>query len=256
MLKKTLKPVANRLYFLKKWYQDVFTYPKERLSLNFSQDYDVYWQEKRKFWEERAGTASGVLTSWQKERAEVVKRSLLGKGEISLGDIGCGEGTILKYLVEGLPVTRAIGFDSSEVVSKLAESVGIEVREFDMNKKEDFKKLEKLDYYLLLEVLEHTPHSEVVLDAAYQTSLRGVFFSFPNSGFFIYRLRLLFGKFPKQWVTFPNEHLRFWTAADLKWWLKALGYKKYAIFYYKGVPLLNRIWPSLFAAGFVVRIEK
>jgi len=100
------------------------------------------------------------------------------------------------------------------------------------------------------------PNAEKILEYIYRKAKIGVFFSIPNSGYFIYRLRLLFGKFPKQWSVFPNEHLRFWTLGDLKWWLCALGYKKYKIFCYKGIPILNILLPSLFAAGLVVYIEK
>jgi len=72
----------------------------------------------------------------------------------------------------------------------------------------------------------------------------------------VYRLRLLFGKFPAQWRVHPGEHVRFWTARDLRWWLLAQGIENYKIFYYEGIPLLNKIVPSLFAAGFVVYIQK
>ena len=126
----------------------------------------------------------------------------------------------------------------------------------DVSADGELEKVKKTDHLLLLEVLEHLPHSEKVLATAYEKSRRGIFFSFPNSGFFIYRLRLLFGKFPMQWRVYPNEHLRFWTVADLKWWLRAQGYTEYDIFFYKGIPLLNRLWPSLFAAGLFVCLTK
>lgn len=244
-----IKNLKEHFYFLKVWYGKIFLYPRDKIVVGESLDYDRYWEVKR-------GDDVGVLSDWQKIRADIVLSILSKDKPITIGDIGCGEGSILKYLTNQLFVTRAIGYDSSDFVLDKARQIGIETVQFDINKDEELVKIEPADYHLILEVLEHIPHSEKLLNIAYDRANRGVFFSFPNSGFFVYRLRLLFGKFPKQWINFPNEHLRFWTDRDLKWWLKALGYENYKIFYYKGVPILNKIRPSLFAAGFVVYLRK
>lgn len=236
-------------YQLKLWAKDIFFYPQERLVLEDSLDYDRYWEEKR-------GSAVGVLSDWQKARADIILKTLRRESSVTVGDIGCGEGSILKYLMDRAPISRATGYDGSSFVLEKAKQIGMNAVLLDLNRTEELSKIEKADYQLLLEVIEHFPHSEKILAAAYKKANKGVFFSFPNSGFFTYRLRLLFGKFPKQWIRFPNEHLRFWTARDLKWWLDAQGYKNYKIFFYKGVPVLNKIWPSLFAAGFVVNLTK
>jgi 2-polyprenyl-3-methyl-5-hydroxy-6-metoxy-1,4-benzoquinol methylase len=227
----------------------IFSYPKETIDIDKSQDYDEYWVEKR-------GDAIGYLSDWQRDRAELVLRLLSKEPSVSIGDIGCGEGSILKYIMDRREVSLAIGYDSSRFVLDKAEKIGIEGIEMNVNDAEDHSKLKTVDYTLILEVLEHIPESERLLRAAYQTSTKGVFISFPNTGYFIYRLRLLFGKFPKQWVTFPNEHLRFWTRTDVKWWLKAQGYEQYDIQTYRGIPVLNRIFPNLFGAGLLVLVKK
>lgn len=237
------------LYSLKVFYRDIFFYPKDKIVVEESLDYDKYWEEKR-------GDDIRMLSDWQKIRADIVLSVLNKQAPISIGDIGCGEGSILKYLMDKLRVSKAVGYDSSDFALDKARKIGMDVIKLDVNREEEFIKIEPADYFLLLEILEHIPHAERLLEAAYDKSKKGVFFSFPNSGFLTYRLRLLFGKFPKQWINFPNEHLRFWTDKDLKWWLKALDYKSYNIFYYKGIPVLNKIWPSLFAAGFVVYLAK
>lgn len=240
---------------MKQWYEDLFLYSKYRIDPSVSLDYDKYWEEKRRFWDEK-GETSGVLTSWQKDRANIVLGALPETGSFELGDIGCGEASILKYIMDRKNVTKATGYDSSSFILEKAAKIGIHGIKADLNKEEDLEKIVQADYQLLLEVLEHFPHSERILAKAYATANKGVFFSFPNTGYFIFRLRLLFGKFPKQWKNFPNEHLRFWTYADLKWWLRALGYENYEVFHYKGIPLLNKIWPSLFGAAFVVFLKK
>jgi len=237
-----LKMVKDKLYFFKTWYNDVFLYPKHRISRQDSLDYDKYWRVKR-------GDKVGALSDWQKARAELIVKKLKSASPFSLGDIGCGEGSTLKYLKEKLAITRAVGYDSSDFVLDKARQIGIETVRIDINDIADLEKISTADYNLLLEVLEHTPNSEKLLSYVYNKSSKGLFFSFPNSGYFIYRLRLLFGRFPKQWINFPNEHLRFWTAKDLKWWLRAQDYNDFEIYYYKGSSLLNKIWPYMFAAN-------
>lgn len=244
-----MKTIRERFYFIKTWYRDIFQYPKNTLRLEHNLDYDAYWEKKR-------GLAVGTLSDWQKARADIIIQELPSDMPISIGDIGCGEGSILKYIQEHVSVTDAMGYDSSAFVLQKANDIGIKTKMLDIRDESQLASIEPADYMLLLELLEHIPHSEKVLAAAYQKARRGVFFSFPNSGFFIYRLRLLFGKFPKQWINFPNEHLRFWTASDVRWWLPALGYRTYHAHYYKGIPFLNKLWPALFAAGQLVFLEK
>lgn len=108
-----------------------------------------------------------------------------------------------------------------------------------------------------MELLEHLPNSEEVLLALLKTTNKKLIFSIPNTGFIGHRLRLLFGSFPLQWRTHPGEHLRFWTYNDIRFWLKELELSKNSkIYFYEGIPLLNRILPSLFAMGILVVIEK
>jgi len=245
------KAVKEKLYFLKIWYRDIFLYPREKIDIHDSLDYNNYWKEKLS-----SGRTLG-LTSYELARADLVLSILVKeKEEVVVGDIASGPGIVLHYLKSKLPEMKGMCYDVSEYALGLARERGMETSSLNIKNIRELHSLIATDYFLMLEILEHIPHSEEVLDTLYKKSNKGVFFSFPNSGYFIYRLRLLFGKFPKQWVTFPNEHLRFWTATDLKWWLKALGYEDYTIHYYKGVPMLNNFLPSLFAAGFIVFLKK
>ncbi len=247
------KRIKDKLYFLKRWYRIVFTYPQESLSVDESLDYNVYWEEKR-------GAVMGNrvrnITTNERKRAEYVA-SVIGTADmVTVGDIASGPGVIFAYLKERINAREYIGYDSSTYALEAARALGMEGSIFDINSDRDLASIKEADYYLMLEILEHIPHSEKVLETLYQKARKGVFFSFPNSGNFLYRLRVLFGKMPAQWIKFPNEHLRFWTLADLRWWLKALGYKDYHIHCYRGIPLLEKIWPSLFAGSFVVYLKK
>ena len=162
-----------------------------------------------------AGKKPGALSSWQKARADFIISCLASDKDISIVDIGCGDGSILNYIKNRSLVSRAVGIDVSAAALEKARSFGIETVKADINNPSFLGAMPSADYVSLLETLEHIPGSEAMLKAAYGRAGRGVFFSFPNTGFFTHRFRLLFGRFPAQWRIRPNEHLRFWTLADL-----------------------------------------
>jgi 2-polyprenyl-3-methyl-5-hydroxy-6-metoxy-1,4-benzoquinol methylase len=247
------KRLKDRFYFLKRWYLLVFTYPQSTLDVHASLDYDEYWKTKR------GGIELGrarTITGNERMRADYVA-SVIGKNEpVTVGDIASGPGVIYNYLKDKIQVREYIGYESSEYALDVARSLGMTGVKFDINDEASIDAIKAADYYLMLEILEHIPHSEKVLDVLYKKAQKGVFFSFPNSGNILYRLRVLFGRMPAQWIKFPNEHLRFWTLKDLRWWLKALGYTNYHIHSYRGVPYLEKVWPSMFAGSFVVYIKK
>jgi len=228
---------------LKEIYRQITHYPKLVLE---ETNYDDYWKDKR-------GNNLGYANSWQKQRGDwIVDRIEEGS---SVLDIGCGDGGVLLYMKKKKDF-KAVGADISDIVLNFLDSKGIEVVKFDINDFNSISELPDVDYVMMLEVLEHMPNPEKFLKLIMKKAKRGVFFSFPNSGYISYRLRLLFGAFPMQWRIHPGEHLRFWTYRDLKWWLKELElYDKSEIYVYEGIPVLNRLWKGLFGAGFVVEIK-
>ncbi len=232
-------------------YKRLFSYPQKGINMSGVTDYNVYWEEKR-------GKQIGMLSEWQKERAHLILESMKNDIEsITIGDIGCGDGSILSYLKKQKPnINICVGYDSSSFALQKAKESDIQTYLIDISNHDNYFVLKRVDYYLLLEVLEHIPNSEKLLLCACAQSRKGVFISFPNTGYITHRLRMLFGRFPLQWRIFPNEHVRFWTRTDLIWWLSALGITDYVVHNYKGIPILNKIFPGLFAAGFLVYIPK
>ena len=236
-------------YTTKQAFNYLFTYPVENLD-NVVVDYDDYWEDKR-------GEHLGKLSSWQKQRADLILSYIKDSKEpISLVDVGCADGAVLNYLKEHANVSRMVGADVSSAALVKARSHGVETILVGKDLTNSIEVIPESSYVLLLEVLEHMPDAERVVKEMLARSTEGVFFSFPNTGYFLHRLRLLLGRFPLQWRLHPSEHLRFWTYRDLKWWLKASGYKKYSIHVYEGVPVLNRILPALFGKGLLVHLPK
>lgn len=205
-------------------------------------DYNGYWRHKR-------SRGIPALSSFQQQRADWAVRRI--QSNTTILDIGAGEGSILRYLSDRCQAT-GIGADVSDVALEHLASLGLKTVRLDPLRPGDLRDCPDVDYVLLFEVLEHVPDAERLLRAACDKARRAVFFSVPNSGFFPYRLRLLFGSFLVQWRVHPGEHVRFWTYRDLKWWLGELGYlDRCELHAYEGVPALNRLWGSLFGMGYV-----
>ena len=237
--------MKKALFYARSWLARLVTYPQKTISLD--ETYHEYWTE-------RGRNSTPVLSDWQKDRSAIILARLV-RGA-SIADFGCGDGAMLKYIGDQSQATHLVGYDLESQILAIAARQGIETHELSA---EDAVAspglLAEVDYYLACEVLEHVPFSEQLLATMLSKSRKGVFFSIPNTGFFMHRFRLLFGKVPAQWIRQPNEHVRFWTIVDVRWWLRALGYQKFEIIPYRGVPVLNKIWPNLFAEGVVVYLS-
>ncbi len=240
--------MRNTLYLIKEFFVRLYRYPVATLSYE-PIDYDAYWANKRE-------SGLGKLSRWPKQRADMALLYMDRDTDISVLDVGCGDGAVLAYLKQHAHVSRAIGVDVSGAALKRASENGIETirPESDV-----FKSLPQdlvVDYVLLFEVLEHVATPEEYLKQMLSIARKGVFFSFPNTGYIHHRLRLLFGAFPLQWQVHPGEHVRFWTYRDLVWWLQALGFNTYKVHVYEGVPVLRNMWPSLFGQALFVYLPK
>ncbi|MEL7067702.1 MAG: class I SAM-dependent methyltransferase [Cyanobacteria bacterium J06581_3] len=224
--------------------QLLFSYP--RLSL-LETDYDSYWRNKR-------GSNLGYANKFQSYRAGYIASRIEENSTVL--DIGCGDGAVLLNM-QNQKQLELIAADISDVVLDFLSSKGIKTIRFDTNSFSAISSLPKADYILMLEVLEHMQNPEKFLKLISERAIKGIFFSFPNTGYISYRLRFLLGRFPVQWRTHPGEHLRFWTYRDLKWWLKEMELSgKSNIHVYEGVSCLNKILPSIFGAAFIVEIKK
>ena len=224
----------------KHWLRDLFRYPAYRSA---DASYDDYWQVR---------DLHSPLNSFQRSRVGFIARRL-SDGD-SVLDVGCGDGRTLEALTGGIRHIGAFGIDSSSAALERAKARGIATMQGDIRRPETLKDVDEADWILLLEVLEHMPDSETLLAWASGHARKGVIFSVPNTGFITHRLRLLLGRFPLQWKAHPSEHLRFWTVRDIRWWLRQLGFQ-YELHTYEGIPILNRLWPSMFAAGTIVTIQ-
>jgi 2-polyprenyl-3-methyl-5-hydroxy-6-metoxy-1,4-benzoquinol methylase len=233
------------MYRLKKLWLDLFGYPNNDLTA-LRADTDTYWGARRK--------DLSKLSAWQQERADMIAR-LVPNGPYTLADIGCGGPGLILFLKKKTQLTHGVGYDNSSWVLDTLKEHNVEGRSVILDAEGEYS-IEPADVITLMEIIEHIPHAESLVRAVYEKASKAVIFSVPNTGYVVYRLRLLFGRFPMQWRLHPGEHVRFWTLTDMRWWLRSMGFSKNTIITYRGVPILNKVWPSLFAAGFVVYLPK
>jgi methionine biosynthesis protein MetW len=190
-------------------------------------DYNKYWQARKKG---KFRQRYAMIAEWVEPGSRVL-------------DIGCGDGALLHYLQEHRDV-KGVGVDISEEAVNFARSLGVSAFVADVLSPE-FRFTEKYDYVVISEVLEHLSQPETLMLKVRGHVHKGVIISIPNTGFYKYRLRLLFGSFPLQWVCHPGEHLRYWTVRDFVWWSRQLGYRVKAIRSSNGLSPLDRHWPGL-----------
>jgi len=217
------------------------------LENNFK-DYDEYW-ENRGFHAPSLG------------RAKIISKYIDPDSKIL--DIGCGDGTIIEYLSKNNKPKEIVGIDISKRAVDYVKEKGFDAFEIDILS-EDFIKFlanKKFDYIIITEVLEHIKDPEKVILAIKNHFTKSIFVSIPNAGFFLHRLRLLFGRFPLVMIQQNiKEHIRFWTVKDFIYWSNYHGFKVKDYFvssglYFKPLSFLEKLFPSLFAQQIIYKIN-
>ena len=207
--------------------------PKEE-NENF---YNEYWAQGRSKYKYRYG----VFLSWIKPGSKVL-------------DLGCGDGYLANLIAEKnyCDVTCA---DVSEVALNIAKARGLKVIKASIDEPLPFPE-NSFDYVIATEVLEHIIKTESALSEMARVSKKYLLVSIPNIAYWEHRLRLVLGRFPKQWVFHPMEHLRYWSVADFKDTLKGLNLEPAVIKGGSGKRYLRDVWPNLFAEQICFKIEK
>ncbi len=129
----------------------------------------------------------------------------------SVLDLGCGDGSLLRYLKE----TRAVcgyGVEISDmdIVSCIANGVNVIQNDLDAGLS-DFES-NAFDFVILSQTLQATRHTEALIQEMLRVGREGIV-SFPNFGYWRTRLDVLMGnmpvsrELPYQWYDTPNVHL-------------------------------------------------
>ncbi|MGJ8634641.1 MAG: class I SAM-dependent methyltransferase [Luteolibacter sp.] len=227
------------IHKLQRIFSEVFLDP---IPLEEFTDYDDYW-EKRGHQE-------------PKYRFVWVTRQLPEQGK--LVDIGCGDGAFLEYAREHRPELELLGVDGSEAAIEKLRAKGLcgELTG-DLNVP-DLSKIRDNDIIVAMELIEHLPEPELLMQEFLKTKASVFYITIPNLGFIVNRLRLaLGGKMPVTAIVYHiKEHVRFWTVRDFHHWADHCGYRVESYVGQNGFFGLWRIWPALFARQMIYVLKR
>jgi len=245
---RILKYIKKSIIKVNNIYKKIFSYPKKSYD---KKTINSYWQVRKKNFNFISPN------NFQMKRAKFFNQFIDKKNGL-LFDIGSGDGAQLIAIKNICNEIEIIGSEKDKFALEIMKKNKLKCHFIEKNKS-IFKLLNEYDprYVSIFEVLEHmNSPEEFILELLKNKNIKIIFASIPNSGFLIHRLRYLFGRFPLQWIANPNEHLRFWTLKDLKWWLGYLNIKENSkIIPYQGMPVLNKLMPNLFAEGAFIIIK-
>jgi 2-polyprenyl-3-methyl-5-hydroxy-6-metoxy-1,4-benzoquinol methylase len=201
-------------------------------------DYTTYWEGR------------GFAINKKLKEREVIMRDIVPSGSKVL-DAGCGN-SLLPVELKKKGCTVSVG-DVSPIVLDGYKPHGISGVVLDLDKvTETAKAMGQYDYIILSEVLEHTVNPEEII-AALKPHTKHFLLTIPNSAFYPFRFRLMFGgSFLKQWVGHPSEHVRYWSHNDFLEWLTVQGLTVEKAIPSNGLsvkgllPFLKNLWPNLF----------
>ena len=130
---------------------------------------------------------------------------------LSVLDLGCGDGTLLKMLKNKGINARGIDINQDNIVKCLEKGLPVIQGDIDEGLKEYPDK--SYDYVVLNQTLQSTEKPDFVIKEMLRVGNK-VVVSFPNFGYWKVRFYLMFkGKMPKsrilpfQWYDTPNIHL-------------------------------------------------
>jgi len=176
--------------------------------------YESHWREREEA--QRLHTLTGM---WLPPRIKIAISMIMTerKGNISLLDVGCGEGALGKILRQQLEgKLYLVGVDISGTALRHASQYYDKVIEANIEMDDLTQALpeKQFDYIVCLEVLEHLFEPSNVLKQVKRFLKKDGFLvaSFPNIAFWKYRLDLLKGAFPKEYtLSSPSEHIQNFT---------------------------------------------
>ena len=127
-------------------------------------------------------------------------------------DVGCGDGTLMKYLKDEKNVdTRGLEISKNKVQNGISEGLSI----IEGNAEKDLYQFPNLsfDYVVLSQTLQAFYSPEKVIDDLLRVANKAIV-TIPNFGFWKVRLHLLFKgtmpitkNLPNEWYNTPNLHM-------------------------------------------------
>lgn len=175
-------------------------------------------------------------------------------------DVGCATGRIAEKLKKEKNC-YVVGIEINKEMAKIAKKRcdQVIVVDAELLKRLNFPK-SYFDIILFADLLEHCRNPGEILKnlKKYLSDTGYILVSIPNVANWEIRLKLLLGKFDYRGGTILDVgHLRFFTLRSIKELVRKAGFKIIEVKTRNAVlQSLGRLWPALFAWGFVIKAKK
>ena len=129
----------------------------------------------------------------------------------SVLDLGCGDGSLLRYL-QDMRQVRGYGVEISDTKLVACIRNGVNVIQGDLNSGLSVFETHSFDYVILSQTLQAMRHTEEIIMEMLRVGRQGIV-SFPNFGYWPQRLQIMRGRMPVSdvlpylWYDTPNVHL-------------------------------------------------
>lgn len=214
--------------------------------------------EKYRYTEHEIGYQVGrALRPWRPQYPIIV--SWVKKGAKIL-DVGCGDGVLGERLIKEKNCT-VYGIDLDEVGVAEAKRRGVKAKVWDIDSGLPFGD-KSFDVVIANEVLQYTSNPNFVVAELLRVGQTTII-SFPNFGFWLYRILHLSGRFPKIALYGENwwdtNQTKFFSFADFLSLpsMKTVTIEKAAFINWRNrkVSFLARFFPNLFGRSCILKIS-
>lgn len=143
----------------------------------------------------------------------------------SVLDLGCGDGSLLRFLRDARQAT-GYGVDIADENVLACARNGVNVIQSDLEAGLNVFETGSFDYVILSQTLQAMKHTERIVKEILRVGREGIV-SFPNFGYWRVRAQLMAGRMPVspelpyQWYDTPNIHL--FTIADFESFCRGHG---------------------------------
>lgn len=186
------------------------------------------------------------------------------KPDTSILDLGCGDGTLIKYLRQHHSA-RVFGLEIDEKNLETCVEDGINVIQADLNNGlETYFSENSFDYVVMTQTLQATQRPDLLIDEMLRVGHEGIV-TFPNMAHWKARLQLGLGGLmpvtkylPHAWFNTPNIHLC--TVRDFQVLCNKQGIKilqtSFVDYQHTKSTLLMKLFPNLFGEIAIFRFCK